>query len=155
MFELITSISVDAIGGVAHGKAVVAADDPLFADHFPGSPLLPGSLLIELAAQVAGPLAEEVIKHRLNIDRWALLGMIRDAKFLRPVSLPATITLFAQADRVESSNFTVSVTAAVDEQLVMRGQLVMMMTEAERVWDEAITAREMRLANWKGSNSAA
>ncbi len=155
MFELIQSISIDAIGGVAHGKAVVAVDHPLFADHFPGRPLLAGSLLIEMTAQVAGPLAEEVTKHRLNLDRWALLGMIRDAKFLHPVSLPASITLFAQADRVESSNVTISVSAEVDEQLVMRAQLVMIMAEAAQEWDEAIRAREARLAKWKGWKGAA
>lgn len=155
MFELIKSISIDAIGGVAHGKAVVVAAHPLFADHFPGRPLLAGSLLIELAAQVAGPLAEEVAKHRLNLDRWALLGMIREAKFLHPVSLPARISLFAQAERVESSSITLSVLAEVDGQLVMRAQLVMMMAEAELGWDEAIAAREARLAQWKGWKGAA
>ena len=150
MFELIESISIDASAGVAHGKAMVPVDHPLFADHFPGRPLLAGSLLIELAAQVAGPLAEEVTKHRLNLDRWALLGMIRDAKFLHPVSLPASIVLHAQADRVESSNITVSVRADVDDEHVMRAQLVMMMSEAAPEWNEAIAAREARLAIWKG-----
>ncbi len=155
MFELIKSISVDAVGGTARGTAIVPSDHALFADHFPGRPLLAGSLLIELAAQVAGPLAEEVTKHRHNLDRWGLLGMIREAKFLHPVSLPASITFFAQADRVESSSITISVRAEVDEQLAMRAQLVMMMVEAELGWDKAIAAREARLAKWKGWKGAA
>ena len=155
MFELIKSISIDPISGVAQGKAVVPANHPLFVDHFPGRPLLAGTLLIEMAAQVAGPLAEEVTKHRLNLDRWALLGMIREAKFLHPVSLPASIDFGARAERLESSNITISVRADVDEQLVMRTQLVMMMTEAGQDWSEAIAARETRLAKWKSGKGAA
>ncbi len=149
MFEFIESISVDAAAGSAHGRAFVPADQPLLADHFPGKPLLPGSWLIELAAQIAGPLAEELAKQKLNLDRWALVGMIRDAKFLEPVSLPATIILLARADRVEASSVTVDVSAEVDDQRVMRAQLVMMMAEAAPEWDEAIQAREGRLARWK------
>lgn len=149
MFEFIESISIDTDAGVAHGKAVVSAEQPLLADHFPGNPLLPGSWLIELAAQIAGPLAEETAKQKLNLDRWALMGMIRDAKFLHPVSLPATITLFARSERLESSSITVGVSAEVGDQPVMRAQLVMMMAEAAPEWHEAIQARKARLARWK------
>jgi len=85
MFELMQSISIDAENGRALGVAFVPADHPLFADHFPGRPLLPGSLILELAAQLAGPLAEEFAKAQLQIERWAILGMVRDARFLQPV----------------------------------------------------------------------
>ena len=84
MFELMRSISIDAENGRASGVAFVPSDHPLFADHFPGKSLLPGSLILELAAQVAGPLAEEFVKTQLNIERWSILGMIRDARFLNP-----------------------------------------------------------------------
>ena len=53
MFELMRSVSIDAENGRASGAVSVPADHPLFADHFPGKSLLPGSLILELAAQVA------------------------------------------------------------------------------------------------------
>lgn len=150
MFQLIQSISIDAAAGVSGGKAIVPADHPLFADHFPGAPLLPGSLLIELAAQIAGPLAEQVSKIRLDVDRWSLLGMIRNAKFLRPVPLPATLLFNAEVRRFESSSIALVVNAHEGEQLVMRAELVMMMFDAAPEWDAAIRARHQRLASWKG-----
>ncbi len=152
MFELTETISIDAQGGRARGIAALAADHPLFADHFPITRLAPGSLLIELAAQIAGPLAEEITKLKHNLDRWALLGMIREAKFLKPVPLPARIAFYAEADRIETSNVTVSVRAEVSDQVVMRAQLVMMMTESSGEWDEAMNARDRRLATWKGAS---
>lgn len=150
MFELIQSISIDAETGLSRGKAFVPADHPLFADHFPGAPFLPGSLLIELAAQVAGPLAEQVTKLRLEVERWAVLGMIRNAKFLRPVSLPASVDFIAELGRFEASNIALRVEARTTEQLVMTAELVMMMFEATPEWDAAIRARHDRVASWKG-----
>src|SRR3989442_546907 len=69
------------------GKGVVPANHPIFADHFPGVPLLPGSVLLELAAQVAGPLCEEVTAVRFGFERGAVLGIVRRAVFLRPCFL--------------------------------------------------------------------
>jgi len=150
MFELMHSISIDAAKGLAHGEAVVPAGHPLFADHFPSSPLLPGSLLIELAAQISGPLAEEVSRLRLGLDRWAILGMVRHARFLRPISLPATLRFTAEVCRARPSSITSKVTVHVGNQQMMRAELLMAMVEAAPDWEEAICARDNRLAQWKG-----
>jgi 3-hydroxyacyl-[acyl-carrier-protein] dehydratase len=153
MFELMRSISIDASGGRAEGTALVEADHPMLADHFPGTPVLPGSLLVELAAQVAGPLAEETIKQQEGIERWAMLGMIREAKFLHPTRLPATLLITAETLRAEPSRVITRVTARVDEQEVLRAELWMMMLEASSEWAEAIAARSLRVARWRGQAS--
>lgn len=143
------SIKIDVENGRAWGLAFVAADHPLFADHFPGKALLPGSLILELAAQVAGPLAEEVAKTQLELARWSILGMVRDARFLQPVFLPASLEITAGVSRAQSSNVSISVVVAVDRERVMQAELVMMMLEATAEWAAAIEARNDRLARWK------
>ena len=149
MFELMRSISIDVENGRASGAAFVPADHPLFADHFPGKSLLPGSLILELAAQVAGPLAEEFAKTKLGDERWAILGMVRDARFLQPVFLPASLEITAVVSRSQSSNVSTTVTVAVNGERVMQAELVMMMLESSAEWAAAIEARNDRLARWK------
>ena len=149
MFELMRSISIDAENGSASGAASIPVGHPLFADHFPGKALLPGSLILELAAQVAGPLAEEFAKTQLGLERWAILGMVRDARFLQPVFLPASLEITAAISRAQSSNVSTTVTVTVDGERVMQAELVMMMLESSDDWATAIEARNDRLARWK------
>ncbi len=142
---------IDVENGRASAEAFVADDHPLFADHFPGSPLLPGSLMIELAAQVSGPLAEEFAKTRMGYERGAILGMVRDARFLSPVFLPATLDISAEVVRSETSSINTNVLVEVSNERVMQAQLVMMMIETSTELDRAIEARNNRLARWKAS----
>jgi 3-hydroxymyristoyl/3-hydroxydecanoyl-(acyl carrier protein) dehydratase len=149
MFELMRSMRIDTENGRASGAASIPADHPLFADHFPGKSLLPGSVMLELAAQVAGPLAEEFAKTKLGIERWAILGMVRDARFLQPVLLPASLEISAFIARSQSSSINTNVTVTVDGERVMQAELVMMMLESSTEWAPAIEARDDRLARWK------
>jgi len=142
---------IDVENGRASAEAFVAADHPLFADHFPGSPLLPGSLMIELGAQLSGPLAEEFAKLRMGNERWAILGMVRDARFLNPVFLPATLNISAEVVRSEPSSINTNVLVELSGERVMQAQLVMMMIETSTDLAQAIEARNNRLACWNAS----
>lgn len=144
MFELLGSLSIDAAAGRATGEAFIPADHPLFADHFPAHAMLPGTLAVELAAQVAGPLAEEITP-----QRYAVLGMIRNAKFLRPVPLPARLVLTAEVRRSDPSQVTVAVAARVGEIQVLRGELLLAMVELTEEWSAARGLRDQRVARWK------
>ena len=146
------SIHLDVEKHRASAEASIPAEHPLFADHFPGSPLLPGSLMLELAAQLSGPLAEEFVKTQLGIERWAILGMVRDARFLQPVFLPASLELGAEISRAESSAINTNVIVTVNGERVMQAQLVMMMIETSAEWAQAIEARNNRLARWQDAS---
>ncbi len=149
MFELLRALRIDAGAGRATGEADVGADHPFFADHFPGHPLLPGSIALELAAQVAGPLAEEVTLLRHQRERYAFLGMVRDAKFLRPVELPARLRFEATVVRSDAARVAARVTARVEEATVLRGELMLAMVDATSEWQAAIEQRRRRVARWK------
>ncbi len=148
MFELIRSLSLDTAAGKAEGRAFVPEDHPFLLDHFPGLPLLPGSLLIELGAQVAGPLAEQWLKARFKKVRWAVLGMVRSARFPNPTPLPAEIRLQARLSREGETNLLFEVRAQSAGAGVLRGELLMAMLPAPVNAAKAIAARETRLKRW-------
>jgi 3-hydroxymyristoyl/3-hydroxydecanoyl-(acyl carrier protein) dehydratase len=149
MFELMEALAVDATAGVARGRARVPADHPFLADHFPGAPVLPGSLQIELCAQVAGPLAEEVTMLARGLERWSFLGLVRNAAFLEPVPLPAAVIVTATVKREETASVAVAVEVSRDGRPSARAELVMVLREAEPGWDDAIRRYRERLARWK------
>ena len=153
MFELIESLTVDAAAGVAEGRASVPIDHPAFpflADHFPGAPVLPGSLQIELCAQIAGPLAEEVTALHHDIERWAFLCLVRHAAFLEPAVVPARLVISVQVKRAETSNVAVTASLAREDGTPLcRAELVMALREANATWADATRQYRERLARWK------
>jgi len=109
MFELVQAISIDAAAGRALGRAHVPLSAAL-DDHFPGAPHVPGTWLLELAAQIAGPLAEEASSD----TRTAILGHVRSAVFRTPVPAPADLTIEAHLLRRDPASAVCRVTLFPD-----------------------------------------
>lgn len=78
------------------GEYRVRGDEPFLKGHFPGQPLLPGVLLVEAAAQLAGTVAQS--DPQIPPMKGLKLTALRAVKILgtaRPgeaVSLEATVT---------------------------------------------------------------
>ena len=104
---------------------------------------------VELAAQVAGPLCEDVTLLRFGLERGAVLGMVRRALFLRPCFLPTTVRLTAQVRHADSSRVTAAVTAVVGDATVFRAELIIAMIEVPPESSDIATGRHERLARWK------
>lgn len=61
----------------------VTVNEPFFMGHFPDFPVMPGVLVVEAMAQVAGVLVLKSVPDRKN--KLVLLASIEEAKFRRPV----------------------------------------------------------------------
>ena len=79
---------VDRVLEIEPGKRIVAiknvtANEPFFAGHFPGRPVMPGVLLIEGMAQAGGLLLLHDLPDRAG--KLLYFASIENAKFRRPV----------------------------------------------------------------------
>src|ERR1700758_5686262 len=60
----------------------VTVNEPFFNGHFPNFPVMPGVLIVEAMAQVAGVLVLSQIEDREN--KLVLLAAVEEAKFRKP-----------------------------------------------------------------------
>ena len=77
-FLLEDTIEEMEVGQRAVGKKCVTFNEPFFAGHFPGEPIMPGVLIIEALAQTG---AVALLSVPENKGRLALFGGIKNAKF--------------------------------------------------------------------------
>lgn len=115
-------IKCDA-GVSAEAATSFAADDPMFAGHFPGNPLVPGVILTEALAQTAGIAAASGFPE--NARPLFLLSAIRMMKFLRAVRPEEPVDLRAEKLAHVDDLMQFRVAASVRGEMVAEGQLVL------------------------------
>lgn len=89
-FLLIDTIEELEPGVSAVGKKCVSYNEPYFAGHFPGEPVMPGVLQIEALAQVG---AVAILSKPENKGKTAYFGSINKAKFRTKVVPGDVLTL--------------------------------------------------------------
>ena len=99
---------------VARGIKCVSLSDDVFGDHFPGYPIMPGALVLESLAQLAGVLLEASMRERGRQDLHALLTMADRAKFRHAVRPGDRIELEARVERVTEDGGQAQAWARVD-----------------------------------------
>jgi len=108
---------------LARGVKCVSLADDIFVDHFPGHPVMPGSLVIEGLAQLGGVLIEATLRDRGRHDLHALLTMIDAAKFKKPVHPGDRLVFEVEGKQASEDGGRVWARAELEGELAAEAQL--------------------------------
>ena len=111
-------------GKFLRGMKNVTINEPFFQGHFPAYPVMPGVLVIEAMAQVAGLLTMLSDVARRDGSQLVLFAGIDAARFKRQVLPGDTLMLEAQLERAVRGVGRFHTRATVGEQLVCEAQLL-------------------------------
>ena len=105
------------------GEYRLRGDEPFLRGHFPGQPLLPGVLLIEAAAQLAGTVAQS--DPEIPPLAGLKLTALRGAKILGTAQPGEVIRLEARVTGRLGNLVQATATASVNGQLVLQAELTL------------------------------
>ncbi len=105
----------------------VTINEPFFAGHFPGAPVMPGVLIVEAMAQASGLLV--AYNRKTTSNEYLLFAGIDNVRFRRPVLPGDVLTLTVEARRIRSRSAQLRGVASVDGAVAAEADLLAMMAE--------------------------
>jgi len=108
----------------------VTANEPFFIGHFPEYPVMPGVLVVEAMAQVAGVLVLKQVPDRKN--KLVLLATIEQAKFRRPVRPGDQLRIEMKVTKRKSSIAKMHGQATVEGLVVAEAELMCKLEDLEQ-----------------------
>ena len=100
----------------------VTINEPFFVGHFPDFPVMPGELIVEAMAQVAGVLVLSQIENRKS--KLVLLASVEEAKFRKPVRPGDQLRIEMKVLKRKSSIAKMYGTASVDGAVVAEATML-------------------------------
>jgi 3-hydroxyacyl-[acyl-carrier-protein] dehydratase len=125
LVDRIEDLEAERVVGIKN----VTVNEPFFAGHFPDYPVMPGVLIIEAMAQVAGVLVLSGIPNRKN--KLVLLAGVDGAKFRKPVRPGDQLRMEMKILRSRASMAKVSGTATVDGTVVAEAEMLCVLADRQ------------------------
>jgi beta-hydroxyacyl-ACP dehydratase FabZ len=125
LVDRIEELEAERVVGIKN----VTVNEPFFAGHFPDYPVMPGVLIIEAMAQVAGVLVLSGIPDRKS--KLVLLAGVDGAKFRKPVRPGDQLRMEMKILRSRASMAKVSGTATVDGAIVAEAEMLCVLADRQ------------------------
>jgi 3-hydroxyacyl-[acyl-carrier-protein] dehydratase len=107
----------------------VTINEPFFVGHFPDFPVMPGVLIVEAMAQVAGVLVLSQMEDRKN--KLVLLASVEEAKFRRPVRPGDRLRIEMKVAKRKQTIAKMFGTATVDGNVVAEAMMLCKLADRE------------------------
>ncbi len=120
-WDLIDKFELLKVGERAKATKAFTGREDFFAAHFPGKPLVPEPLYIEMIAQVGGVL----LGLGIDFKKEVILAKIAKARFIRPVAPPCDFRVEAKIDEEREEGAWVSGTVRHGNALVAEVSLLL------------------------------
>ncbi|HMD68457.1 MAG TPA: 3-hydroxyacyl-ACP dehydratase FabZ [Chitinivibrionales bacterium] len=113
-------------------ERAIRSDEPFFAGHFPGKPVMPGVLVTDALAQTSGLLwgLSKKVKGAAPEKEPAIFFLASASmKFISPSFPGETLVLLSKCETSFGSLFSYSVEACVGRKTVARGTMALAMMD--------------------------
>ena len=112
------------------GEKFVTSNEPFFQGHFPDHPIMPGVLIIEAMAQLAGLLV--LYNEPTSRTKGLVLAGVNRARFRRPVLPGSVLGLHVTQLRRRRDIFVVAGIARVEGDTVAEAELIAALVDWEQ-----------------------
>jgi 3-hydroxyacyl-[acyl-carrier-protein] dehydratase len=124
-FLLVDRILLREPGVRVVAEKLVSFSDPLLQGHFPGRPLVPGVLMVEMLAQAAAFLEAEPL-----VGKSIFMAQIQDARFKAPAGPGDRLELEVKPDATFGKLKRVAGTVRCEGREICTARIVLSMGEA-------------------------
>src|SRR5919197_1308643 len=125
LVDRIVELEAERIVGIKS----VTLNEPFFMGHFPDFPVMPGVLIVEAMAQVAGVLVLKEIADRNN--KLVFLAAIENAKFRKPVLPGDQLRIEMKVAKRKASVAKMAGQATVDGVVVAEAEVMCKLADKE------------------------